>query len=200
MNVEETKTFITKFFESLYKQEKNKAEVLVKIPATKTNEPMWEEGAVPDNSKWVTWRLVPAQVSDEEIKALERQIGVELPQVLKIFLTTYFHYFGGEVGRNPIDDKFSGFLNAWNPMLVRNGYLPFGWDEDMYFIRCMDLKNMPDEEKCQIVEIDHEILFDFDEATTERDELALEMSPVAENFFVYLKNLLTNTDPSLSGR
>lgn len=148
------------------------------------------EGAVPDKSKWVTWRLVPAQVSDEEIAALERQIGVALPQVLKIFLTTYFHYFGGEVGRNPIENKFSGFLYAWNPILVRNGYLPFGWDNDMYFIRCMDLKNMPDEEKCQIVEIDHEILFDFDTDTTKRDELASKMRPVAENFFIYLKNLL----------
>ena len=190
MNVKETKTFIKSFFESLYEKEKNEAEVLVKIPAEKENEPMWAEGAVPDKSKWVTWRLVPAQVSDEEIAALERQIGVALPQVLKIFLTTYFHYFGGEVGRNPIENKFSGFLYAWNPILVRNGYLPFGWDNDMYFIRCMDLKNMPNEEKCQIVEIDHEILFDFDTDTTKRDELASKMRPVAENFFIYLKNLL----------
>lgn len=198
MNTEETKTFIKSFFESLYEQKKNKAEVLVKIPATKTNEPMWAEGTVPGKSDWVTWRLVPAQVSDEEIKALEKQIGVAIPQALKIFLTTYFHYFGGEVGRNPIDDKFSGFLNAWNPMLVKNGYLPFAWDKDGYFIRCMDLINMPNEEKCQIVEIDHEIMFDFDEDTTKRDELALAMRPVAENFFIYLKNLLTDTTSSLS--
>ncbi|MDE7299620.1 MAG: hypothetical protein K2N94_12480, partial [Lachnospiraceae bacterium] len=74
--------------------------------------------------------------------------------------------------------------------LVRNGYLTFGWDEDVYFIRCMDLQNMPDEERCPIVQIDHEIMFDFDEDTTERAELEEEMQPVAENFFAYLDAVL----------
>ncbi len=151
---------------------------------------MWAEGAVLDEDGWVTWRLLPAQVSEERIQKLEEQIGAKLPQVLKIFITTYFHYFEGGIGRNPVEDKFVGLLNAWNPMLVRNGYLPFAWDKEGYFIRCMDLGNMPDEEKCQIVQIDHEVMFEFDEETTGRDALAAEMEPVAENFFAYLDALL----------
>lgn len=190
MTAEETKSFIKCFFNSLYEKRKNEAEVLVKIPIVEGNEPMWAEGAVPSKNGWVTWRLLPAQISDEEIKELENQVGIQLPQLLRIFLTTYFHYFDGGIGRNPIEDKFIGILSAWNPMLVRNGYLPFSWDEEGYFIRCMDLKNMPDEEKCEIVQIDHEVMFDFDEDTTERNELALVMKPVAENFFAYLKHLL----------
>lgn len=190
MNEEKTRSYIKNFFESYYDKLKNESEVLVKIPVIEGNEPMWAEGAVPDKDDWVTWKLCPAQVSDEEIAALERKIGTKLPQVLRIFLTTYFHYFD-EIGRNPVEDRFSGFFNAWNPLLVRNGYLPFAWDEEGYFIRCMDLKNMPDEEKCGIVQIDHEVLFDFDEETTGREELASEMKPVAENFFVYLQDQLS---------
>lgn len=151
MNIEETKIFIKNFFDTLYEKTKNQTELLIKIPVIKGNEPMWEEGAVPDAENWVTWRLLPAQVSDEEIAKLEEKIGAKLPQVLRIFLTSYFHYFDGGIGRNPIEDKFKGILNAWNPLLVRNGYLPFAWDEEGYFIRCMDLGNMPDEEKCEIV-------------------------------------------------
>ena len=193
MNADKTKLFIKKFFDSLY--EKNKG--LAKIPVTEGNEPMWTEGAVPDKENWVTWRLLPAQISDEEITELENNIGAKLPQVLRIFLTTYFHYFDGGIGQNPIENKFKGFLNAWNPLLVRNGYLPFAWDEEGYFIRCMDLENMPDEEKCEIVQIDHEVMFDFDEETTERDELALEMEPVAENFFTYLNDILSEENAGM---
>ncbi len=190
MNVQETRLYIKNFYESLYEKAKNISEVLVKVPAEEGSEPMWAEGAVLDEDGWVTWRLLPAQVSEERIQKLEEQIGAKLPQVLKIFITTYFHYFEGGIGRNPVEDKFVGLLNAWNPMLVRNGYLPFAWDKEGYFIRCMDLGNMPDEEKCQIVQIDHEVMFEFDEETTGRDALAAEMEPVAENFFAYLDALL----------
>lgn len=189
MNEKETKAFVKNFFESLYEKRKAECETLVKIPVIEGNEPMWAEGAAPDEEEWVTWRLLPAQVSDEEIAELEDAIGTKLPQVLRIFLTTYFHYFYEEIGRNPIEDKFEGILSAWNPLLVKNGYLPFAWDKDGYFIRCMDLEHMPNEEKCRIVEIDLEILLDFDEDTTGREELEFEMRPVAENFYAYLKKL-----------
>ena len=46
---------------------------------------------------------------------------------------------------------------------------------------------MPDEDGCGVFEIDHEILFSFDEEkTAERGEVEAEMQPVAENFIAYL--------------
>lgn len=206
MNAEETKSFIKKFYETLYEKFRDVSEVLIKIPIVEGNEPMWEEGSEPDKDGWVTWRLLPAQVSDGEIAELEENIGVKLPQMLRIFLTTYFHYFDGGIGRNPVEDKFEGILNAWNPFLVKNGYLPFAWDEEGYFIRCIDLKNMPDEEKCEVVEIDHEVLFDLEECEDMQEEqgvlfdyavdmkrfgeLEEKMNPVAKNFFLYLQEML----------
>ncbi len=77
MNTEETKSYIKNFFESLYEKRKNVDEVLVKIPVIEGNEPMWEEGAVPDEDEWVTWRLLPAQVSGEEIAELEEALGAK---------------------------------------------------------------------------------------------------------------------------
>ncbi|MDE7326970.1 MAG: SMI1/KNR4 family protein [Lachnospiraceae bacterium] len=193
MDAQEIRSVIKKFFETLYEKMKDVDEVLVKIPVVEGNEPMWEEGCVPDEEEWVTWRLLKAQVDDKEIAALEEEIGVKLPQVLKIFLTTYYHYFDG-VGRNPVENKFEGILGAWNPMLVRNGYLPFAWDAKGYFIRCMDLANMPEEEKCPIVQIDHEVMFDFDEDHTGREELEEVMEPVAENFFAFLNAVLNGEE------
>lgn len=186
----EIKALIKRFFETMYEKQKAVDEVLVKIPVIEGNEPMWAEGAAPDEEEWVTWRLLPAKIREEEIAGLEEEIGAKLPEVLKIFLTTYHHYFEDGIGRNPVESKFEGILNAWNPMLVRNGYLPFTWDEEGYFIRCMDLQNMPDEENCPIVQIDHEIMFDFDEDTAGREDLEEEMQPVAANFYEYLDALL----------
>lgn len=190
MDADQCRTRIKNFFKTLYARMKNIDEVLVKTAVIEDNESMWAEGSAPDKDGWVTWKLVPAQVSDREIEELEEDIGAKLPQVLKIFLTTYFHYFDEEIGANPVNEKFEGVLEAYNPILADNEYLPFAWDRDRYYIRCIDLKNMPEEEACPVVQIDHEILFDFDEDTTGREELEEVMEVVAENFFEYLDLIL----------
>ena len=55
------------------------------------------------------------------------------------------------------------------------------WDKECYFIRCIQLKNMPEEEKCGIYQIDHEELFDFNEDTVTSDEIDQCMKFVSEN-------------------
>ena len=67
--------------------------------------------------------------------------------------------------------------------------MPFAWDKEGYFIRCICLDNMPDETKCPVYQIDHEILFDFDEydETIQKEDIAAHMQLVAENFDTYLK-------------
>ena len=91
MDADQCRTRIKNFFETLYDRMKTIDEVLVKTAMIEDNESMWAEGSAPDKDGWVTWKLVPAQVSDREIEELEEYIGAKLPQVLKIFLTTYFH-------------------------------------------------------------------------------------------------------------
>lgn len=98
---------------------------------------MLAEGADP-NEEWQRWKLIPSTVSDKEISELENQIGVAFPEILKIFLTTYFHLFDGPMGRHSIDEPFLAVEEAWNPILVKAGYLPFTWDEEGYFIAYLE--------------------------------------------------------------
>ena len=59
-----------------------------------------------------------------------------------------------------------------------------------YFIRCIDLTNMPEEENCPVCQIDHEVLFDFDEEAVTREEIAEAMVLVADNLKAYLVKAL----------
>ena len=81
-------------------------------------------------------------------------------------------------------------MNAWNPILVKYGYLPFTWDREGYYIRCIDLKNMPDDEQCGIYQIDHEVLFSMDESNVQREDIDENMEYLSQNFFTYLENIL----------
>ena len=93
---------------------------------------------------------------------------------------------------NPFSNHFEAINNAWNPILVRYGYLPFTWDKDGYYIRCIKLEQMPDEEKCGIYQIDHEILFDFDEETVEKQQIDKNMQFISENLITYLDEILND--------
>ena len=89
-----------------------------------------------------------------------------MPQVLREFLSTYFHCFDDPIGRNSIKKPFEGVLNAFNPLLVKAGYLPFLWEKDHYFINGIKLSDE------KIYGIDHEVLFDinYDESDYEIEE------------------------------
>lgn len=188
MTETECRLFMKDFFEKYYAKLSEQSDIAVILPDVP--EEMWAEDANP-KEEWKKWKLIPATVSEEDIAVMESNVGVPFPDVLKIFLTTYFHFFDDPVGRHPVNEPFCAVKNAWNPLLVRLGYLPFAWDRDGYFIRCIDLANMPDEEHCAVCQIDHEILFDFDEDSgVGREEIEEKMEAVSENFIEYLKSLL----------
>ena len=86
--------------------------------------------------------------------------------------------------------------NAWNPLLVKHGYLPFAWDDGGFYIRCIDLTNMPNEEQCGICQIDHEVLFSLDEDTVQKEEIAQNMEYLSQNLFTYLESILNNGELS----
>lgn len=188
----DTKPFMKNFFETYYKKLLAEYDGAVTLPDVP--EEMWADGADP-KAEWKRWKLIPANICDEDIALLEKELGLVLPKVVKDFLTTYYHLFDDPIGRNPVDEPFEGLKNAWNPLLVRAGYLPFAWDKNAAYIRCIDLENMPDEAHCPIYEIDHEILFEFDQdAENARDEIKTEMKPVADSFTEYLKALLEDKE------
>lgn len=178
--------FMKDFFEQYYgKMEQIGNGIAIMRPLDESDRTMWHDDA-DFEEEWKKWKLVPSIVTEKDITQLEKIIGATLPQCLRYFLTVYHHYFDAPVGENPISAPFKAVLNAWNPLLVKYGYLPFAWDEDGCCIRCIDLKNMPDEEQCEILQIDHEVLFSMDESAAQRAEIAENMEYISQNFFCYL--------------
>lgn len=141
---------------------------------------------------WCKWKLTPSPVTEDDLDRLEQETGCAFPSLLRTFLSTYCHYFEDMgLGRQTPDEPFSSVKNAWNPTLVRAGFLPFLWDEEGYYIRCIDLANMPDEDRCPVVQIDHEILFDETE-DADRETLLPHMEPVTENFQGFLEEIFSD--------
>lgn len=188
MNIKEQQEFIKSFFEQYYSKLLDKAEIILKNPGVPQD--MWHESSNKDE-EWKRWKLIPSTVTQEELDCLETELGTKFPSIIRVFLSTYFHMFNEDIGDNKSDKSFEGIRNAWNPMLVRAGYLPFAWDREYYFIRCIKL----DEElnDLGVYEIDHEIMFDFDEENVTKEEVEAHMEHVADSFVDYL-NLLLNDE------
>lgn len=53
---------------------------------------------------------------------------------------------------------------------------------------------MPEEEKCGIYQIDHEVLFDFDEDMVTPEEIDQRMVFISENLLTYLDEILHDRD------
>ncbi len=155
--------FIKRFFEENYANGVKQHEDVFRLPDI--HEDMIADGEDTDE-EWKRWKLVESTITDEQLNELEDKIGTKLPQILRDFLSTYFHYFEDPIGRNSIETPFEGFLNAYNPLLVAAGYVPFSWDEEMYYINCIKLSDE------RIYNIDHEELFniDYDESGYEIED------------------------------
>lgn len=193
MTYTEYRQYMKNFFEQYY-HKLSQSESALMMPFGNRNKEMWSDDAEPEK-EWKKWKMIPADIREEEIEALERKIGAKLPLSLKAFLTVYHHFFEMPIGRNSLYKPFEGILHAWNPLLVKYGYLPFTWDSECYFIRCVRLAEMPEEEKCGIYQIDHEILFDFDEKTVTREQIDEKMTFVSQNLLTYLDEILNDRDP-----
>ena len=53
---------------------------------------------------------------------------------------------------------------------------------------------MPNEERCGIYQIDHELLFDFDEETIEKQQIDKNMEFISHNLLTYLDDILNDKD------
>ncbi|OPA73572.1 SMI1/KNR4 family protein [Paenibacillus selenitireducens] len=151
----------------------------------------WMRPDVPDEMKaadgddeWSIWRLVPSIVTKDDIRALENEFGLVFPEWYKVFISTYHHYFD-VVPEQGLDEPLHSIKDMYNPLLCRLGYLPFTWDSEYGNILCIDLNEGSDEEHGAIYEIDHDILFGYDEEHTERNTLKESLTFLYPNFKAY---------------
>lgn len=184
MTSAEQTAFIRQGFEALYRELEEHAPICLRSPGV----PEEMRAGPADESGWYKWKLIPSRVTAADLDALEEQIGLPLPGLMRTFLSTCCHDFrDAELGQQLPDKPFDSILNAWNPALVRAGFLPFDWDYGGAYLRCVDLENMPDEDRCPLMEIDHEILFDLEDAG--RETLLAHMKPVADSFQAFLSEI-----------
>lgn len=184
MDKEQCQAWMKAYFEQYYDQLSERDAMFVTLPDVPPE--MWAKDTNADE-EWRKWKLVPSTMTEEDLDQLEKQVGVAFPMIFRAFLSTYFHCFEAGIGKNSTSTPFESVKNAWNPLLVKAGYLPFAWDEEYHFIRCLKLDAMPNEENCGVYQIDHERLFDFDESRVKKEEIDAQTEFVAENFIVYLK-------------
>jgi len=196
MTLDSAKAYMKDFFERYYKLLHNRDIVFLTLP----NVPHEMRADVADSDdEWNVWKLIPSTITNDELDAIEVKYGLKLPIMVRAFLSTYHHLFEDPIGRNGLgSNKLLAFDNTYNPHLTANAFLPFAWDRDNYFIRCIDLTNMPNEDKCPVLEIDHEYMFDVTFAAEDKGEIATRkqlmqyMRPVSDNFKQYLEHVYNN--------
>lgn len=183
MTYEESSAYVRRGFEALYRELEEEMPICLRMPGVPEE---MRDGPVNEDG-WCRWKLVPSPVTAADLDGLERECGCVFPVLLRAFLSTCCHYFSdADLGDHTPGKPFSSFYNAWNPTLAKAGYLPILWDRDGYYIRCIDLSNIPNEDRCPVVQINHEILFDMEE-DADREALEAHMEPVAENFRAFLE-------------
>lgn len=148
-----------------------------------------------DERGWPQWKLIPSPVTAEELDALEREFGLRFPSLLRTALSTCCHFFGNgyftQRSDQPLED-FSGTMR--DPVLFQAWLLPFAWwsgESGGSFLRCIDLANMPEEDRCPVVQIDDMKFFDLSQsgAPISREDLLPLLEPVADNFKDYMEQL-----------
>lgn len=194
--IDEDRVFIKTCFESLYNDLLENNAWALSGESKRVSGLDLGDGGVPEEMEAgevneehnVRWKLVPSRVSEKDIEAIEKIYGLKFPLLFKAFLSTYYHLFGyvSEIASQPSDRPFGEYEVTQHPILTKYNYLAFAWDSDGYYIHCIDLSNMPNEEQCAVMEIDHEYLFNFDEEKVTKEEVEQHMQKVNNNFREYL--------------
>jgi hypothetical protein len=123
---------------------------------------MWDDDVGPDG--WVSWRMLPSTVTEDEIRALERTAEAEFPPLYRAFLTARFvmdlDVPGVRLPALPSDAplaRVSAHIEAWSP-LHRAGYIAFADDDNDTGPLCFDVRASRSGGDCPIVLFDHEQL------------------------------------------
>jgi len=183
MNMDECREFIMSCLDKRYNSMDDMALMMPDVPEEMRVGEVDEDG-------WCKWKMIPSTVTESDFEIIENEWGVKFPLMLKAYFKVYFHYFEENVGRVPSKKPFYSLDNAYNPVLIRCGYLPFTWDSEGYFICCVDLSNMPDEDSCPICHIDHEVLFEYEEETVTKDDINQNMVKIEKNLKSYFEKVL----------
>ena len=188
----EIKCIFDEFYEGLKKYSKFDIQVLKEDDIPKemfTGEIEIDKDFYKEYNKIIelkTWKYMPSTVSSEDIAELEKTLAIKLPVPLLAYYTSYFHFFGADLGisENSPNLKMNGIYMAYNSFMISHGYLPFSWIQDGWLI-CMKIDENGNDSG--IYTIDHECMFDFEYRNANVSEIESEMNFDSADFLSYLR-------------
>lgn len=190
-SIEEYRTEIKKILDEYYELLKVYDKTEIQVPDFIEIPNGMFTGEVEEVSKYNitlrTWKMIPSDVTEEDIAELEKEIGVRLPDSLRAYYTSYYHLWDFErnLSINSPVAKMCGIYNAYDELMIKFGYLPFTWIQDAW-ICCMKFDE--NNQDCGIYMIDHEEMFAFDAETVTIQDIEKVMRFKAKNFCEYLYN------------
>jgi hypothetical protein len=124
---------------------------------------------------WVSWKPVPSQITEKDIRELEETYGIELPLTFRSFLMAYHYVFlqfdlEADGGAYPGDcafivlpglpvgqglKQFDELIRHWSPLLSA-GYIPFAFAEDDQGPICLNARGRREDGDYPVVWFLHE--------------------------------------------
>lgn len=138
-----------------------------------------------NNVELRTWKMIPSDVTEEDIAEFEKVIGIRLPDPLRAYFTSYYHLWDNIPENSPLN-KMGWIHGAYDELMIRFGYLPFTWDSQGSWLICMKIDE--NNQDCGIYWIDHEYLFGFDSETVTAQDIDEVMEFQTKDFCKYLYN------------
>ncbi|AHM63200.1 putative glucan synthasis protein [Flammeovirgaceae bacterium 311] len=141
---------------------------LLSLPHPNMPAEMVDRSKTPSND-WIPWKAVPSQVTNADIQEIEAKIGLKLPEPYVVFLK-YKHFYDLD---NPKEitffrhcirdwkrELYNNYFDSWEPEeIIGKGYIPFGDFSDWGIICFNTNKRVNSNNDCEIVRIDHELLY-----------------------------------------
>ncbi|MGG1617924.1 SMI1/KNR4 family protein [Paenibacillus sp. NRS-1782] len=135
-----------------------------------------------DKEGWIKWKPLPSQITEQEVRELEKTYDFELPPLLRSFIMSY-HYVSlqfdnecipgvywsdcgfVEFPRMPVGQGLKGFyelIDQWSPLLSA-GYIPFAVAEENEGPVCLNAGSRQKDGDYPIVWFYHQDLQHLDE-------------------------------------
>jgi hypothetical protein len=132
---------------------------------------------------WVEWRMLPSNVTEAEVAALENEFAVLFPPMIRAYLRARFQLFDQVRSRRYdqqilMTDTPAGkplislrrLMQSWRP-LIDAGYVPFAQWGDGWGPMCFDAAQRRENGECPVVWMDHEALVPLGPKECQRREI-----------------------------
>jgi len=135
-----------------------------------------------DGDGWVEWRMLPSNLTENEVLAIEMEFAVKFPPLFRAYLLARFQRFNQVTSRRydqlvlmpdtPVEKPLKpirDLMLSWRP-LINADYIPFAEWGDGWGPMCFDTFLRDTNGDCPIVWMDHELIIPLGPEACQRRE------------------------------